>query len=244
MRKQFDIKYRPQIESGEYKVETRDGRKARIIHWDLNCTSPIVAVMDAHIDLPGEIVDVFSVSGRAFDDLESPSDLFIVTPEPELSEFEKRIRFIIDEVVDGRYNADNIEDVKGIAKGLLELARDQFIKDGYVIEKKAFHDAVENISDKNLAEMSVEYSLHCKIEDGTRHAIMNWEAFQKVAQKFIDVGKAEALKDLPWWKKSGPNTGQIILYKGSCNEQTCLYAGGYKIMLSDLEKLPKEDSHE
>ena len=31
----FDIKYRPQIESGEYKVETRDGRAARIICWDL-----------------------------------------------------------------------------------------------------------------------------------------------------------------------------------------------------------------
>lgn len=31
----FDIKYRPQIESGEYKVETRDGlHSVRIICWD------------------------------------------------------------------------------------------------------------------------------------------------------------------------------------------------------------------
>ena len=30
----FDIKYRPQIESGEYKVETRDGKPVRIICWD------------------------------------------------------------------------------------------------------------------------------------------------------------------------------------------------------------------
>lgn len=116
----FDIKYRPQIESGEYKVETRDGRRVKIIYWDLNCTSPIVAVMDVHIDLPGEIVDIFSVSGMAFDDSESPSDLFIVTPEPELTEFEKGIK--------RGFLCAGLEDVptgiiKDTAKELLELAK-------------------------------------------------------------------------------------------------------------------------
>lgn len=197
MRKQFDIKYRPQIESGEYKVETRDGRKARIIHWDLNCTSPIVAVMDAHIDLPGEIVDVFSVSGRAFDDLESPSDLFIVTLEEEMTPFEDRLAEIIVSS-QGLCTFDACKtEAKRYAAELFALAREQFIKDGYVIEKKAFHDAVESISDKHLTEMSVQYSVHCKVEDGTRHAVLDWSEFQKVAQKFIDIGKAEAVSDIP-----------------------------------------------
>ena len=30
----FNVKFKPQIESGEYKVETRDGRPVRIICWD------------------------------------------------------------------------------------------------------------------------------------------------------------------------------------------------------------------
>lgn len=236
---QFDIKYRPQIESGEYKVETRDGRKARIIHWDLNCTSPIVAVMDAHIDLPGEIVDVFSVSGMAFDDIESPSDLFLVTPEEKLTEFEKAFDNLA-ELYHSDENPDDVACCKEYAAKLLSLAREQFIKDGYVIEKKAFHDAVENVSDKHLAEMSVEYSIHCKVEDGTRHAVMNWDTFQKVAQKFIEIGKADALKDLPRWSRVSSECSTLTY---TTRNDLFLFHKGYGILLSELEKLHgfKED---
>ena len=34
MKVKFDLKYRQQIESGEYKVETADGRQVRIVCWD------------------------------------------------------------------------------------------------------------------------------------------------------------------------------------------------------------------
>ena len=141
---------------------------------------------------------------------------------------------------------------KKMATELLELARERFIKDGYVIEKKDFHDAVEKIEDKHKAEMSVEYSLHCKVENGTRHAVMNWNEFQKVAQHFIDCGKAEALKDLPRWRKwgngaCGNSDGYPIAlvseYFG-IRPVSCLGITGEKyIFLSDLEKLPgfKED---
>lgn len=32
----FDIKYRPQIESGEYTVESENGRPVKILYWDAN----------------------------------------------------------------------------------------------------------------------------------------------------------------------------------------------------------------
>ena len=145
-----------------------------------------------------------------------------------------------------------LEETKGVAAELLALAREQFIKDGYIIEKKAFHDAVENISDKHLAEMSVEYSIHCKVKDGTRNAIMNWDAFQKVAQKFIDIGKTEALKNLPKWRKwengacgNSDNIPIAIVKRGIDYKlvSTLGIQGEQYIMLSDLEKLPefKED---
>ena len=90
MRKQFDIKFRPQIESGEFKVETRDGRRARIICWDrIDKHYPIIALAPNE---GGEDSYEYTNNGRYFQDGEqTEDDLFIVTPEEELTEFEKEL---------------------------------------------------------------------------------------------------------------------------------------------------------
>ena len=41
----FDMKYRQQIESGEVKVVTRDGRPVRILNWDMQGNYPVLAVI-------------------------------------------------------------------------------------------------------------------------------------------------------------------------------------------------------
>lgn len=43
----FNIKYRPQIESGEYKVRTASGKPARIVCWDMKTElgDPILALI-------------------------------------------------------------------------------------------------------------------------------------------------------------------------------------------------------
>lgn len=43
----FNIKYRPQIESGEYKVRTASGKPARIVCWDFKTQlgDPILALI-------------------------------------------------------------------------------------------------------------------------------------------------------------------------------------------------------
>ena len=253
----FNIKFRPQIESGEYKVETRDGRPARIICWDANCYTPIVFLATEHDDIDDNDKEYpYSCNnfGRSFS-VDSPNDLLIITPEPELSEFEKAIKDLVLAIDEGELQELGVFEEKNLgawaikkARELLILARDQFIKDGYVIEKKAFHNAVEKTDDKHKAEMSIEYSLHCKIEHGTRHAIMNWSEFQKVAQKFIDIGKAEALKDFPMWRKwengacgNGKEVPVAIVKResGGYDLVDALGIQGEKyIMLSDLEKLP------
>ena len=205
MKVQFDIKYRPQIESGEYKVETNAGDSVRIVCWDAkrkygDC---ICGFMGEEEDRPY----FWQPNGCWWaDHTQSPFDLFIVTPEPELTDWEGFISGCLQKhgLLDCGA-ADRI--AKECSAELLELAREELVKQGYVIEKKAFHDAVEKIDDRHKAEMCVEYSLHCKIENGTRHAVMNWNEFQKVAQHFIDCGKAEALKDLPRWKKWGNGAG-------------------------------------
>lgn len=194
----FDIKWKPQIESGEYKVETRNGLPVRIICWDRKTKDMeiLALVYDEHIDEDNEDLAEVALNGRMFPrGKDHDYDLFIVTPEEEMSEFEKAFDRIAFEYCHSEIE-DEVESIKKSAAELLAIAREQLIKDGYVIAKKAFYDAVENISDKHFAEMSVEYSSHCKVENGVRHAIMNWDEFQKVVQKFIDIGKVEALKDI------------------------------------------------
>ena len=247
----FDIKYRPQIESGEYKVETRDGKHVRILCYDANNIVPIVALVTFNDGSEGSR-DYYHDGTMNYSGKENPLDLFIIIPEKELTEFERRlVKFYNDRDSitcdkDGVFNRHEVyELLHSTASELLSLAREQFIKDGYVIEKKAFHDAVEKIDDKHKAEMSIEYSLHCKVENRTRHAVMNWDTFQKVAQKFINIGKDEALKDLPRWKKIGqgdnywPETEFRI--NGRYLEMNDNWNSLYEISLKNLEKLPKED---
>lgn len=93
MRIPFDIKYRAQIESGEYKIKTRDGRPARVICWDRFATkysNNIVALITGD---ESETAYYYYQDGhlwsKANDEADSSLDLFIITPEPELSELEE-----------------------------------------------------------------------------------------------------------------------------------------------------------
>lgn len=85
----FDVKYRPQIESGEYKVETRSGKTARIVCWD-RIGTPFVVLVGR-----GEEVLTYKSNGTTGQQMQLPSDLFIVTPEEELTPFEDRLAEII-----------------------------------------------------------------------------------------------------------------------------------------------------
>ena len=100
MKIQFDIKYRPQIESGEYKVETRDGRPARIICWDIEYYYPQYKIGALIKNDEGE--DFFFLTEKGYfcikesGECDSNNDLFIVTPEEELTEFEQEVSDIVE----------------------------------------------------------------------------------------------------------------------------------------------------
>lgn len=67
------------------KVETRSGKNVRIICWD-KIGVPIVALV-------GDADDIvtYNRDGTTGQQMQLPSDLFIVTPEEELTEFEKEL---------------------------------------------------------------------------------------------------------------------------------------------------------
>ena len=124
----FDIKYRPQIESREYKVGTRSGKNVRIICWD-KIGVPIVALV-------GDADDIvtYNRDGTTGQQMQLPSDLFIVMPEEELTEFEQEVSDIVEYCKEhGEHVA--FDYAKRHAKTLLALAKKELLSEKMLIEQ-------------------------------------------------------------------------------------------------------------
>lgn len=143
----FDVQYRPQIESGEYKVEIgkSDPWPARISCWDLNGNDLIVIVSNPEGKEEGLI---YTPEGKhkAYAP-KIDSDLFLVTPEPELSEFEKAFYKYAFEYIDNKED-DDIECCKRYAAELQKLAIEKY---GPLYTKKE-HELAEEAFNKGKAE--------------------------------------------------------------------------------------------
>jgi len=183
----FNIKYRPQIENGEYKVETRDGRPVRVICYNRKYGFPICGLAteaDGHESCVNCYFD-----GRTDRTKDYSCDLFLITPEPELSEFEK---------------------------AFLE---------------RVFHQKAEDLDEENREIFRED--ARCVLE----------LARKQLRQEI----RAEALKDLPRWRKwesgtCGNSDGHpiaLVSGAGGIRFVSVLGATGEKyIMLDDLRKLP------
>lgn len=126
MKVQFDIKYRPQIESGEAEVVTRDGRAVRIICWDGPCYElPIVGFIEGK-----EEPDTFGRDGVYMPgEGEDKEDLFVLLRLPDN---------IFKRAVD-TYGADNQigmlhEEMGELQTAINQYARGRVNKDAVVTE--------------------------------------------------------------------------------------------------------------
>lgn len=124
----FDITKRPQIESGEYKVETRNGRPARILCWDK--VDEYGQYIVALVQYTPEHENMISVceDGIYKGTYGHGYDLFIITPEPELTNWEKFISGCLQKhgLLDCGA-ADRI--AKECSAELLDLAKKEALKD-------------------------------------------------------------------------------------------------------------------
>ena len=195
MRIPFDIKFRPQIESGEYKVETKSGRPIRVLAWDLPCDFPIATAEFTEDNRV--IVESYSVDGWVGYG-EKENNLVIVTPEPELTEFEKEFDRLA-ELYHSDGNPDEIACCKEYAARLLEIARKQLQPEiDAEIEKAKTADEVqykkgredllqELFKDSSTEELEKELKIFHDIfknKDCSASAIRNWaQLFRVVAQK-------------------------------------------------------------
>lgn len=87
----FDIKFRPQIESGEYKVVTGDNRPVRIISWDKRVVGGRIEIVCLVPASQGDTdtVQLYYPDGTLISGWSEKFKLFIITPEPELTDFDK-----------------------------------------------------------------------------------------------------------------------------------------------------------
>lgn len=125
----FDIKYRPQIESGEYKVETKDGRQARIISWDKNgfeCTEIVVLVTCA---TGTENCNIYTDKGLLRSNpYQENAKLFLITSEPELSEFEYAMLRYVQDAAHAADDDELVEITKKHSTELLDIAKKEALK--------------------------------------------------------------------------------------------------------------------
>lgn len=121
----FDIKYRPEIEAGKYKVVTRDDRPVRIVCWDFVSNKPLIGVIGSGFN-DGEVIATYSNMGRIYSALDDSADLFLVPAEPELTEFENALG---EEIFDPPFNAEQVKVIRDEAVKLLALAKKELEKD-------------------------------------------------------------------------------------------------------------------
>lgn len=119
---QFNIKYRPQIESGEYIVKTRSGNPVRIICWDRDSSTPICALITR--DNGPEDYIWTNKEGRNMK-IETDDDLFIITPDPDINEFEKACIQLYEEGRADGVSGEKLDDaaLKESIAEILRLAR-------------------------------------------------------------------------------------------------------------------------
>lgn len=238
MRKEFNIKYRPQIESGEYKVVTDCGEPVEIVKWNCKGECPILAVID-----DGDVEDTcfFNEAGISPHGTDS---LYVITEEVELTEFEKELgKAIYTVFVPEELSKTEISSLKDNAKKLLDITRKQISE-----EKKEENNriALGIYSNKELTDFQrllggCIMEAQCSVVDPLVHSV-----------EWSDALLEEALKDMPKWKlnlsdtSNLPDAYSIVHEFEAGKDYSCitrmLECGNYRIKIEDLwNKLPKEE---
>lgn len=212
-------KTNPLFEECVVKVDTAIMREVsknvdKMLEQEPSLPSGLDEVMENQFD------DVFDEMGREnTTDIDSPFDLFLVTPDKELTEFESSVIDNMIHLDNGEYNeigVSNFDSIKEWAKDfahkLMELARKELRKESCLRD----HFMLKNATDNAERESQLK------------------NAFEE--------GGAEALKNLPRWKKiTRPVLDYPYVEFDPSSGTHTLFDGKYAITLKDLRKLSKED---
>lgn len=229
MRIPFDISKRPQIESGEYKVvyvenSSSEQCPVEILKWDSN--SDAGCIIGCVRRKGKDRIYAFQENG-----VHTVSDeddrLFLVTPEPEMSEMEISLLSWLSDDTSGEIPMERMKQVvKARAAELLALAKSQLLQSGELLTQEHHEKLVESLNNAHEEELE--------------------KAYKNADEVQYRKGREDALKDLPRWRKCPEIEYYAFVYNCAKREDSLLYYNGHTLRLIDLEKLPgfKEESHE
>ena len=258
MKKQFNLQ--DWLKDKSQNIETRDGRPARIICTDAKADDGacIIALIPGY---GGEEAYQFFPDGRAFSSKSSDedcADLFLVTPEPELTEFENAFGRALMEVPEPDDEEEWYPFLKEKAAELLEIGRKEIIKQGnIVIPVDDFNErlciAMERARKEALKEAK-EGQERMIAEAANRGRMLALKELADYGHAQYKMGRDSVMQTAIRWRiwengACGNSKGRPIalVHRGEYRLVDCLGVTGEKyIMLSDLEKLPgfKENSYE
>ena len=223
----FNIKYRPEIESGKYKVVTRDDRPVRILCWNAKGEQPIVGLVTEKSG--NELCYRFYEDGVAVDELVSDSDtLFLIVPKLEFKQ----------------------------GQWYLCTRTHAFFEKGEIYECIYDGTICDGIGRSRLTEMTYNIDYFSPLtemenfEQELKNLIPDWqkdkEDFKKNTFKLFCLAEEVILKNIPKWQKvaevhsfdegiSIRNTpdGDVLVLNTDGNK--------YFLNIKELSKLPKED---
>lgn len=193
MKVKFDLKYRQQIESGEYKVETADGRQVRIICWDVHNLyreNDIVALATSSSGEGENILRYYS-NGHLISDSANigNKDLIVVIPDEDERIRKDIVALIKFALEDGSAVSPGSHTTKEEALAYLERQKEPH----YTKRNELFDQCVANCDPEVMKEVSDNVDEMLRKEqksDGWGKATINGEPIPAENQS-VDIPLAE-----------------------------------------------------
>lgn len=207
----FDISYREKIESGEVELTTDDGRRVKVLQWDVNSDKPIVAIIQSDIpDTGRDSVVCYSVEGTRQEGV-GPSDLAILIEE-DLTEFEKVIleSMASFSCMRSTYKEKDLEDyAKEEAPKFLEAAKEAL--------RPEFDEKLEK-AHKNQDDIVYQRGYDAGFQAGSEidEERLTDKIAEKIAEKILKDGNPfapnPAIPGYPWTTPGRPYEPITVMY--------------------------------
>lgn len=156
------------------KVETKDGRPSRILCWDRRGERTLVVLVQQPLGYDDVLFYYESGLADGFG-RESDEDLFLITPEPEMTKFEK--------AVDAIYESCGVKElqVKKKASELLSVAKQQLLQSGELLTQEHHEKLMETLREECKKD-SPRWKPAARAYDGDRLPRIDWSLNRLVAR--------------------------------------------------------------
>ena len=178
MKTAFNIKYRPEIEAGKFKVVTADDRPVTILRWNMKGSYPILAcTMVKQCNWEGdeswdeERPFAYDKDGNAAGTVPAQKlELYLISEEPEMTEFEEAVQELIYRVIHKTYGTTKEE-----AQKLFVIASKKVEKDcGSVFRPGWFIDDMKEAKREGQEELLEEMPRWKTAEDSQKADEIKW----------------------------------------------------------------------